>query len=132
MYFRTLAIYTQTNPPIKVYETHSQIVVEIPDLDSLLEKETITTEQNRRIAVFTCKLFNVLGVGRNGDAQYAKQALWDAMSRKFNKLVKEKTLIDYLTNLEFDVSGKQPASKPVVVHCLNDSICGGENQTGSS
>jgi len=129
MYSKPLAVYTQTNPPIKVYETHSEIIIEIPDLDALLEIETITTEQNRRIAVFTCKLFDVLGIGRNGDTQYARQAVWDAMSRKFNKLVKEKALIAYLTNLEFEVSGKQPALKPVVLHCLNGS---GGNQPGPS
>jgi len=119
MYFKTLAIYTQTDPPIKVYETHSEIVIEIPNLDSILEKETITTEQDRRIAVFTCKLFDVLGVGRNGNAINACQALRESMQRKFNKLAKEDGLVEYLTHLEFNMSmEKQPASKPVVLRFL--------------
>ena len=117
MFFKALAVYNQTTPPIKVYETRSEIVIEIPDLDTIIEGECITTEQNRRIAVITCKLFDVLGVGRDGDAVYAKQAVRDAMYRKFNRLAQRKELIEYLTGLEFDITGKQPACKPVVLRC---------------
>jgi len=118
MYSKTLATYNGVDPPIQVFETHSEIIIDIPDLDSLLVKETVVTEQNRSIAVITCKLFDVLGIGRNGDAAYARQALGDAMHRKFNRLVKQEGLIEYLNCIEFDVSTKkQPASKPVVLRC---------------